>query len=178
MPDLGNARRLIAYNRAVFEKFLKAVEKRGWKAATTNQGIAHLSLKNTLVHILNAQEVWLVVAAQNRWEIVDDPRRRPDEVGSWKELHDYRDRVWAGMDSTLSGLTEADLGRRVQVPWMPGTYTLEDGVFQSSFEQAHHLGEIIGVFWQADWKPPEMTWIPNVAATARDFRPVRTRDGR
>ncbi len=44
---------------------------------------------------------------------------------------------------------------------MPGRYTVEDGCFQASFEQAHHLGEIIAVFWQQDWNPPPMTWIQN-----------------
>ena len=30
---------------------------------------------------------------------------------------------------------------------------------QVTLEQAHHLGELIALFWQIDVEPPEMTWI-------------------
>jgi len=30
---------------------------------------------------------------------------------------------------------------------------------QVTFEQAHHTGEFIALFWQIDVEPPEMTWI-------------------
>jgi hypothetical protein len=30
---------------------------------------------------------------------------------------------------------------------------------QVTFEQAHHTGELIALFWQQDIEPPEMTWI-------------------
>ena len=92
---------------------------------------------------------------------------------SWKDLRTYRDRVWKGIDELLAHLTVSALERRVKAPWMPGRYTLEDGFFQSSFEQAHHLGEIIGVYWQADRTPPTMTWIENRAAAARRRVPRR-----
>ncbi len=48
---------------------------------------------------------------------------------------------------------------------MPGVYTLEDAFYQVSFEQAHHLGEIIGAYWQSNWEPPAMTWIENLPRT-------------
>jgi hypothetical protein len=47
----------------------------------------------------------------------------------------------------------------VKAFWMPGDYTVRDAILQSTFEQAHHLGEIIGALWQDDRKPPDMTWI-------------------
>ena len=30
---------------------------------------------------------------------------------------------------------------------------------QVRLEQAHHLGELIALFWQIDIEPPEMTWV-------------------
>ena len=67
----------------------------------------------------------------------------------------------------MKGLSESQLHRRVHAPWMPGRYTLEDAFRQVSYEQAHHIGEIIGVYWQADWNPPPMTWIENLPGPAR-----------
>lgn len=138
------------------------MRRHGWTEATANREIGHLSLKNTLVHILNVHEAWLVAIAQGRWEVFDQPGRRGEEVRSWKELGAYRDRVTNGIDDLLSDLTESRLSRRVRAPWMPGVYTLEDAFLQPTIEQAHHLGEVIAVYWQRNWKPPPMTWIENL----------------
>ncbi len=162
MGDVASVRRLAAYNRTVFDRFERAVARRGWKEAAANREIGHLSLKNTLVHILNVHEAWLVAVAQDRWEVFDAAGRRPDDVGSFRDLRRYRSRVWDGVDVLLKGLTDARLRSRVAAPWMPGRYTLEDAFYQVSFEQAHHLGEIIGALWQSNWRPPEMTWIRNL----------------
>ncbi len=164
---LAAVRRLVAYNRKVFERFEEAARRRGWKEAVANREIGHLSVKNTLVHILNVHEAWLVAVAQGRWSVFDEPARRPAEVRSWKELRSYRDRVWAGEDALLARLSERGLRRRVRAPWMPGTYTLHDAFFQVAFEEAHHLGEIIGVYHQADRNPPTMTWIENLPGRRR-----------
>lgn len=169
MTDLATVRRLLAYDRAVFARFERAIVRRGWAAATEDHGTGHGSLKNTLVHILNVREAWLVAIPQKRWAVFDAPGRRPDEVASWAQYRQYRDRVRAGVDALMDGITEADLARPVKAPWMPGRYRLEDAFYQQSYEQAHHLGEIIAVFWQQEWSPPEMTWIQNQAGP----RPAR-----
>lgn len=162
MTRLKTVRRLVDYDRRAFETFEKAIRRMGWSAATTNHEIAHRSFKDTLVHILNVHEAWLIAAAQNRWEVFDNPKRRPPTITSWKDFGRYRAQVWQGVDALMANLTEARLDRRVRVPWIPGRYTLEDAFFQTSFEEAHHLGEVIGVFWQMDKAPPQMMWIPTL----------------
>ena len=178
MSRLENVRRILAYDRAVFARYERAVTRLGWKEATSDHGTGHLSLKNTLVHILNVREAWLVAISQGRWEVFDQPGRQPNDVRSWAEFRKYRDRTRRTVDELMGSLTEADLGRRVKAPWMPGTYTLEDAFYQSSYEQAHHLGEIIAMFWQADRRPPKMTWIENLPTPTRRARPSTKRRGR
>ncbi|MGD0250723.1 MAG: DinB family protein, partial [Thermoplasmata archaeon] len=79
---------------------------------------------------------------------------------NWKEFRRYSDRVWAGVEATLSKLTTRDLGRRVRAPWFPrGRYTVGDAFLQTTLEEAHHLGEIIGALWQDDRASPPMTWL-------------------
>jgi uncharacterized damage-inducible protein DinB len=163
VTSVETVRRLVAYDRKVFEAFERSVARRGWREATRNREIAHRTLKDTLVHILNVHEAWLVAAAQDRWEEVRaNPGRRPEAVRSFADLRRYRRHVWTTSEPALRGLSERGLRRRVRVPWIPGSYTLEDAVFQVSFEQAHHLGEIIGVYWQEDRTPPQMMWIPTL----------------
>jgi uncharacterized damage-inducible protein DinB len=163
-------RRTVEYNAAVFRRFEDSVRRRGWVAATEELGIGHGSLKNTLVHVLNVREAWLVAIPQKHWAIFDEADRRPDEVRSWTALRAYRERVDGRVAEWLSTLTERSLDARVHAPWMPGRYTAEDGVHQATLEQAHHLGEIIGAYWQANRTPPSMTWI-DVNRSAK--RPAR-----
>lgn len=129
-------------------------------AAFRHREIGHQSLFDTLVHILNVHEVWLVYIARGRGAeldaLFDDPTRHPSD---WKGFVPYAARVWNGVATTAKGLTAAGLARRLRAPWMPGRYTVRDALMQTTLEQAHHLGEIIGALWQDDRAPPEMTWI-------------------
>ena len=152
--------RLVDYDKRSFESFERGIQRLGWSEATKEREIGHHTLKDTLVHILNVHEAWFVGAATGNWDFAKDPSRRRANVRSWNDLRKYRKRVWMGIDDLMTGLTEKGLRRRVKVPWFNGRYTLEDAVYQSSFEQAHHLGEIIGVYWQMDKAPPQMMWIP------------------
>lgn len=152
--------RLVTYDRRTFESFERGIKRLGWEEAVKEREIGHHSFKDTLVHVLNVHEVWLVAAAQERWEVFEDPSRRKANVKSWADLDRYRRRVWKGIDELVSGLKDADLKRRVAVDWFKSRYTLQDAFFQTSFEQAHHFGEVIAAYWQEDKAPPQMMWIP------------------
>ncbi len=81
MNDVDLVRALVAYNRSVFERFERSIARRPWRAATADRGIGHGSLKDTLVHILNVQEAWLVAVAQEKWEVFDAPCSRGPRSG-------------------------------------------------------------------------------------------------
>jgi uncharacterized damage-inducible protein DinB len=158
----ADARALLEYDKAVFDRFARRVRRLRGKAAMRRRGIGHESLFDTLVHILNVQEVWLVYIVRGHDSdrdlepLFNDPRRHPT---TWKAFDEYAARVWAGIEETARTLTPAALGRPAHAFWMRGRYTVRDGILQGSIEQAHHLGEIIGALWQDDVKPPEMTWL-------------------
>lgn len=158
----NDAHSLVDYNRAVFERFVRRVRRLPRKGAMRRRGIGHESLFDTLVHILHVQEVWLIYIVRGRNSdqeleaLFNDPRRAPKD---WKAFDAYAERVWAGIDETVRGLSLKTLARPVSVFWMPGRYTVRDAVYQTTFEMAHHLGEIIGALWQDDATPPDMTWI-------------------
>jgi uncharacterized damage-inducible protein DinB len=158
----AQARRLFAYNRRVFDRFVRAVRRLPWRHASRSREIGHQSLFATLVHILNAHEVWIgyILPGRNSDEeleaLFQDPVRKPKD---WKGFVAYERRVWKLVDGSLASVTPRKLGQPVRAFWMPGRYVASDGLLQTTFEQAHHLGEIIGSLWQDDVEPPEMTWI-------------------
>lgn len=158
----SQARRLYAYNQRLFERFVRSVRKLSWEDASRKREIGHQSLFGTLVHILNVHEVWMdyIIRGRNSdpelEKLFGDKRRRPAD---WKGFTLYNRRVWKAINEQLGKLTARDMGKRVSVFWMPGNYVLSDAIMQTTFEQAHHLGEIIGAMWQQDTEPPRMTWI-------------------
>ena len=171
-----DARAIFEYNRAVFDRFVRRVRALPERAAHRKRGTGHETLFRTLVHILNVHEVWHVYIVHGRTSdeeleaLFADPTRQPR---NWRAFQAYARRVWAGVDRTMRSLTVRDLRRPVRVFWMPGDYTVADAVYQTTFEQAHHLGEVIGALWQDDREPPEMTWIGVRRALARRRRTGR-----
>jgi len=170
----SDAEAILAYDRAVFDRFVRRVRRLSWKEATRPRGIGHESLFHTLVHILNVHEVWLAYIVRGRNSdrelepLFDDAGRHPT---NWKQFDAYAERVWSELDATAATLTPPMLARRVSAFWMRGRYTVRDALLQTSFEEAHHLGEIIGALWQDDRAPPEMTWLD----VGRGAPPRRTR---
>jgi uncharacterized damage-inducible protein DinB len=83
---------IIEYNHAVFDRFVRRVRHLPGKAATRPRGIGHESMFETLVHVLNVQEVWLVYIVRGRntdkelGALFDDPSRHPT---TWKGFDAY-----------------------------------------------------------------------------------------
>jgi uncharacterized damage-inducible protein DinB len=177
ISPLAEARELVDFNRQVFERYARRVRRLPWKEANRDRGTGHLSYFRTLVHILNVQEVWLVYAVRGRnsempalWK---DESRHPKD---WAGFREYSARVWSGVEETLRGLSDRDFDRPARVPWFRQRSSVRDGFFQATFEEAHHIGEIIGAMWQKDEEPPLMMWIP-ILRTAPRPRTVRRRRG-
>jgi uncharacterized damage-inducible protein DinB len=158
MTSVADVRRLYVYNWKVYDAYLARLERLPWRLATRDLGSGHLSMKDTMVHILNVHDAWINYVVPGRvGELARAKGRQPSEIRSWAELREYRDRVRMGLDPFLGRLRPSDLRRAVRAPWMPGRYTLEDVFYQTTFEQAHHLGEIIALLWQREIEPPDMT---------------------
>lgn len=170
---VGQARQLFAYNEAVFERFVRRARSLSWRQVRRRRETGHQTLFATLVHILNVHEVWIGSILPGRSSdpelerLFADPERHPRD---WRGFLRYDRRVWAAVHAYLEAVTPADLAREVHVFWMPGRYVASDGLWQTTFEQAHHLGEIIAALWQDDVKPPEMTWI-RVSTTLPSVHP-------
>ncbi len=157
--SVEDARQILAYDRAVFDRFVHKVRRLPKREAHREREIGHHSLFRTLVHVLNVHEAWQYLAtgrARQLDRLFQDPTRQPND---WKGFDAYATRVWAEVDRGAAALTPAALDRRVRAWWMPGTYTVRDALLQVTLEEAHHLGEVIGALWQDDRASPPMTWI-------------------
>jgi uncharacterized damage-inducible protein DinB len=154
------AQRILDYDEKLFARFVTRVRRLPKSAAFAEREIGHHTLFGTLVHILHVREAWFefVIARRNRGgaAFFERPERHPTD---WPGFNRFAGSVWEINDRFRDGLTPSGLARVVKAPWMPGRYTAGDAVLQVSYEEAHHLGEIIGALWQKDLASPNMTWI-------------------
>ena len=129
-------------------------------------------MKNIFFHILGVHDGWLSVSAQGASA---DPRVYDlddfDDIKTMGELRGYMEKVIAKEERFLGSLADKDLDRKVQPSWKKRAHALRDALMQVTFEQAHHIGELIALFWQQDVEPPEMTWIDVRLAIAGDSGP-------
>jgi uncharacterized damage-inducible protein DinB len=154
----NDVRDIVAYNRAVLGRYERAIRRLSWKESGRDRGTGHLSLRDTYLHIVQVQDGWLNFVVPARFDEMDG-RPDPFELRSWAEIHAWTTSVFGDIDRRVARLTPRELRRVVRAPWMPGRYTVADAHLQVTMEQAHHLGEMIAMFWQMDRAPPEMTWI-------------------
>ena len=151
-------REVFAYNWRVLRDFGAALERLPAAEAAKDRGATYGSMKNVFHHILSVHDGWLDVTAQGASA---DPAMREkdfDEV-SIAELRGYLEKIIAKEDVFLSKLKEKDLDRTIQPAWKERPHPVRDALAQVTLEQAHHVGELIALFWQQDVEPPEMTWI-------------------
>jgi len=160
MASVRDFRGLYEYDWRVLRDFCDALEKLPEGAVLKDRGATHGSMKNVFFHILTVHDGWLNVTAQGGsadptvYDLEDY-----DAVRTIGELRGYMEKVVAKERTFLDGLLEADLERPVQPAWKKRPHPLHDALMQVTFEQAHHIGELIAMFWQQDIEPPEMTWI-------------------
>ena len=156
----AQVRTIERYNEKVFDRFARRLKRLPLRDVTRNRGTGHLSWLATLSHILNVHEAWILYIVPGRMKELHARFRDEDRhPTTWKGLDAYGSLVFTGIRAWSRSVRAKDLAAPVRAPWMPGHYTASDAVLQTTIEQAHHLGEIIGSLWQKDLEPPSMTWI-------------------
>ncbi|TLZ90942.1 MAG: DUF664 domain-containing protein [Methanobacteriota archaeon] len=159
MTTTADLRSIYQYNWRVLRDYGEALAKLPRDELVKNREATHGSMKNIFHHILSVHDGWLNVTAQGTSA---DPAMREkdfDEVPSMDPLRAYLEKIIAKEASFLAGLKDKDLSRHVKPEWKERSHPLQDALMQVTFEQAHHIGELIALFWQIDVEPPEMTWI-------------------
>ena len=151
-------RRVFKYNWAVLHSFLDTLDGLPAQLVSSNLEASHNSMKDIFTHILTVYDGLLNHARAG--ESTGVPESELDEcyqsIGNMKK---YMKHVEDAVDTLLNELTDSMLTHPIKVEWREKEHSLADTFMQATFEQAHHLGEIIALLWQHNIEPPEMTWI-------------------
>jgi len=159
MTSVADFRSIFEYNWRVLRDYGDALAKLPKAELTKNREATYGSMKNIFHHILSVHDGWLNVTAQGASADAKTREKDFDEVASMDEIRAYMEKIIAKEKRFLGKLSEKDLERKVQPSWKKRPHALRDALMQVTLEQAHHLGELIALFWQIDVEPPEMTWV-------------------
>jgi uncharacterized damage-inducible protein DinB len=156
MTNAQDYRRIFSYNEKVLRAFFDTLSNVPRETVAKNSESAHYSMKNTFVHILSVYNGWINCNALGKSSEIPWAEHDYDNYQSIEQVKEFMVKVLTGVDAFMERLDDNALSKR-----MEGEHELRDVLMQVTFEQAHHLGEIIALLWQSDIEPPEMTWIMN-----------------
>lgn len=159
MQTVADFRTIYEYNWRVLRDYCDALSKLPDRELRKNREATYLSLKSIFQHVLSVHDGWLNVTAQGTSADPVVRKKDFDDVRSMDDVRAYMEKIIAKEKRFLAKLTNKDLDRGVQPKWKSRPHPLREALMQVTFEQAHHLGEIIALFWQMDTEPPEITWI-------------------
>jgi uncharacterized damage-inducible protein DinB len=160
-------RELFAYNHYVRQEYIGAFKRTlTWQEITRNHETAWLSLKDTLLHIIWAEDSWINYSIQN----MEDPNRpfNYSNYQTWESIEVYNSKVKSKVDKYLFNMKQEDLDKRVHRVNNDGvrrTSRVKDVLIHVITEELHHRGEMISILWQMDIQPPDMGWLSTMKKT-------------
>lgn len=161
MSNVQDYRTIFKYNEKVLRAFFNTLNGLPWETVSKNGESGHYSMKNTLVHILSVYNGWINYNARGKSNEIPWEEHDYETYNSMEQVKNFMEKVLAGVNVFLNEINDNALSTKISAPWMDGEHELSDVLMQVTFEQAHHLGEIIALLWQVNIEPPEMTWIMN-----------------
>jgi uncharacterized damage-inducible protein DinB len=149
------------YNHLVRQNYITFLQKKlEWDEMTANYNTAWLSLKDTLLHIIWAEDSWINYSIND----LEDPNRPFDFsiYDSWRKIVDYNHKVVSKINSYFMHLNDKDLLKtiyRINNDGIRRKSIVRDVLLHVTTEELHHRGEIIAILWQKNIQPPDMGWL-------------------
>ena len=155
-----DSKTLMEYSHVLRNRYLEELATLPWEEVVKSRGASFDSLRNVLLHTLDAEDRMLNYVIPGR--LKDWVSRSPDD---FKDIASVRKRM-KGVESKTNAyvakMTPAELERKVEYarPGMPPLKVrVDDILIHVALESIHHFGELIALLWQIDVEPPHMGWI-------------------
>lgn len=142
-----------------------------WDAVVEPRGASFESLRNLLLHGVEAEDYWVNFVIPGRADLFldwDHPRRHAEPYGwvdSMEALRGAVEDAEARSLAYLADLTPHELARTVARRHANGDVTahvVEDVLVDVVTHDFHHRGEMLALLWQRDVQPPSVDWIDHV----------------
>lgn len=155
-----DSRNLLEYSHTLRNRYLEQLATLPWEEVVKSRGASFDSLKNILLHTLDAEDRminYVIPGRAKNWV-----SRSPDEFQDIDSIRKRAKEVESKTKRFVARVTPAELERKVEYSRMgmpPVPVRVEDILIHVVFENVHHFGELITLLWQIDVEPPHMGWI-------------------
>ena len=131
-----------------------------WTEVVKSRGASFDSMRNILLHTLDAEDRMINYVIPGR--VKDWVSRSPEEFKDIDSVRKRTKEVESKTKNYLAKMTPAEFERKVEIVrsgMPPVQVRVEDILIHVAFENVHHFGELIALFWQIDVEPPHMGWM-------------------
>ena len=124
---------------------------------SANHETAWLSLKDTLLYIIWADDTWINHSIQD----IENPNRpfNYSKYQTWYSIEEYNSKITSKVDKYLSSIRQEDLDIKVyraNNDDIRRISRIKDVLIHIITEEIHHRGEMIGILWQMNIQPPDI----------------------
>lgn len=151
---------LVEYSQSVRSRYIEQLVALPWEEVTKNRGASFDSLRNILLHTIDAEDrlVNHVIAGRTK----DWVSRSPEMFRDIDSIKKRASETESKTKAYLARLTPEELERktdfsRPRTP--PMLVRVEDILIHAALENIHHFGELIAMLWQMDVEPAHVGWL-------------------
>jgi uncharacterized damage-inducible protein DinB len=147
---------MVNHNISCREPILETLEKLTSEDLIKDLGIGKSSLRDILVHLMNAEKYWISLLSNARFEHLD-PKNFSDISSirtAWCEIGEKT-------IDFIKNLQESELLHVRSVVWKKGTmsFTVGKALIHMATHETHHRGLIVGLIRQMGLEPPDVNML-------------------
>lgn len=147
---------LINHNNNCREPILQTFEQLSEEDLTKDLEIGRKSIRNILVHLMNAERYWISLLSDEEFKLIDhnDFKDIPSIRGAWCQIEDRTTEF-------MQNLREEDLFHVRNVSWKKGTvsFTIAKALIHMATHETHHRGLLVGLTRQLGLEPPDVNML-------------------
>lgn len=162
--DVKDYKEIFDYNHTVRERYFNKLQKLQWEDIIKDRETRLKSLKDTLLHIIWAEDTWINYTIQG----LEDPNRPFPyyKFDGWNIILEYNNQVINKVNRYLDSLLIKSHGNaldtivhRINNDKIKRAVKIRDVFFHVITEDLHHRGELVALLWQMNVRPPDMGWL-------------------
>jgi uncharacterized damage-inducible protein DinB len=147
---------IVNHNITCREPVLESLEKLTSEDLTKDRGIGKGSIRNILVHLMNAENYWISLLSNTKFEQLDS--------NDFTDISSIRT-AWCEIEGRtidfIKNLQESELLHVRNALWKKGTmsFTVEKALIHMATHEIHHRGLIVGLIRQLGFEPPDVNML-------------------
>jgi uncharacterized damage-inducible protein DinB len=147
---------LVNHNSVCREPLFQTLEKLDSEEFLKPTGAGKGSVRDILVHIMNAEKFWIAFLNETEYEM-----SKPDDFRNIKSIRDVWSKVTADTEEFIRNLPEDQLHhvRSIRSGDQTISFTLAKALLHVTTHETHHRGFLVGLIRQKGIEPPDVNLL-------------------